>query len=142
MGGKQKFPPQTPPEWGGNKSRKSPPKGKFFTCAAGENFEDWWAVTSAPQAKILTILKSEMQFPKGKSIIWGSDFSKFSRFPPHMGGKYVKFPPQTPPEWGGKTSIFPPQTPPEWGGNNLQKNVSPPHGKDQDTPPKKEARGE
>ena len=28
-----------------------------------------------------------------------------------MGGKYVK---------------FPPQTPPEWGGNNLQKSVSPP----------------
>ena len=38
MGGKRKFPPQTPPEWGGNKSGKSHPKRTFYTCAAGENF--------------------------------------------------------------------------------------------------------
>ena len=32
--------------------------------------EDWWAVTSAPQAKILVILNTQMRFPKGKSMIW------------------------------------------------------------------------
>ena len=75
-----------------------------------------------------------MRFPKGKSIFGGSDFSKFSRFPPQMGGKYLIFPPHTPPEWGGKRPIFPPQTPPEWGGNNVQKSIYPPHGGEKRTP--------
>ena len=53
---------------------------------------------------MLTILKSEMQFPKGKSIIWGSDFSKFSRFPPHMAK--IRTPPQKKVRGGVEFSLF------------------------------------
>ena len=40
---------------------------------------NWCTKSLAPQAKILVILKPGMRFSKGKSIIWRSDFSKFSR---------------------------------------------------------------
>ena len=81
------------------------------TCAAGENFGGWWAVTSAPQAKILVILNTEMRFPKGKSMIWGFDFSKFS-LPPSWVGNPVEISKFFPP-YGGKIPEVSPPHP--WG---------------------------
>ena len=139
MGGKRKFSPQGGQIWGENTRSKYIQKR---TCAAGEIFGDWWAVSSAPQAKILVILNTEMRFPKGKSMIWGFDFSKISLppswvgnpveiskffppyggkipevFPPHpsgVGGKIVRFFPPSPSDMGGKTCRFW-RKPPIWG---------------------------
>ena len=64
------FPPQTPPEWGGNKNFPPDPsrvggeidlenliqKGLFTRAPQAKILGDWWGGISAPQAKIWTIL--------------------------------------------------------------------------------------
>ena len=150
------FSPQGVWIWGDNKS--FPPRGVKYggenarskyiqkrTCAAGENLEDWWVVSSAPQAKILVFLNTEMRFPKGKSMIWGSDFSdffsphqillRFQSFSPLMGGKTLKLSPQTPKIWGDKNDVFSPQSPRIWGEKTCPKGQNPPIWQEKAHPP-------
>ena len=133
------FPPR-PLRYGG-KTKIFPPGGvKYGGKTPDQNTSKKGL---APQAKILVILNTEMRFPKGKSMIWGFDFSKFSLppswvgnpveiskfFPPYggkipevfpprpsgVGGKIVRFFPPRPSDMGGKTCRFW-RFPPTWGG--------------------------
>ena len=137
MGGKQKFSPQGGQIWGENTRSKYIQKR---TCAAGENFGDWWVVTSAPQAKILVFSNTEMRFPKGKSMIWGSDFSKkslpppwlgnpveISKFFPPYGGKILKIIPPHPSGVGGKIVRFFPPSLSDMGGEKVPISAKTPH---------------
>ena len=108
------FPPGGSNMGGGNTRSKYIQKR---TCAAGEKFWDWWAVTSTPQAKFLVILNTEMRFPKGKSMIWGFDFSKFS-LPPSWVGNPVEISKFSPPYGGKIPEVFPPRPSGVGGGGN------------------------
>ena len=55
-------------------------KGTFFYLRRRRKFLGIGGLSFARRRrKKLTILNPEMRFPKGKSMIWGSGFSKFSR---------------------------------------------------------------
>ena len=56
VGGKYKFPPQTPPEWGEIDLENLIQKGLFTRAPQAKFLGDWWGGISAPQAKIWTIL--------------------------------------------------------------------------------------